>query len=170
MNIYLIGYRCTGKTTVGRLLARKLGWNFVDTDARIAEAEGRSIARIVQEEGWKAVRRLEASLMADLARKEDTVAATGAGVVLDPGNVDRMRDSGHTVWLQASAAEIGRRMLADPSAARLRPAPTREVLSTRIAGTLETRSPIYRAACDLAVDVGGKEPESVVKEIMGNLH
>lgn len=169
MNIYLIGYRCTGKTTAGRLLAKKLGWNFFDTDEQVVQGENRSIARIVKEDGWKGFRLLENRVMETASRREDTIVSTGGGAVLNPANVQLIRRTGKTVWLKASEAVIYSRMFSDPSTAGKRPPLTESELKEEIAKTLKMRSPYYQKACDLEIETEDLTPEAIVTRILGNL-
>ncbi|MFZ7125738.1 MAG: shikimate kinase [Desulfobacterales bacterium] len=169
MNIYLVGFRCTGKTTVGKLLSQAMGWLFVDTDEHIVKAEGRSIAKIVKEDGWAAFRGMELRLLESLARREDVVVSTGGGIVLDPENIRLMKGSGRTVWLKASPRETCRRMMSDPATAPQRPALTTEGPLAEIEKVLKSRGPLYRSACDLEIDTDEEDPAGVVRKIMGNL-
>lgn len=169
MNIYLIGYRCTGKTTVGRLLAKKLGWNFIDTDEQVVQGENRSIARIVKEEGWKGFRILESRVMETVSRREDTIVSTGGGAVLNPANIKLIKQSGRTVWLKASKEVIYSRMFSDSSTASKRPPLTESELKEEIEKTLKMRQPFYQKACDLEIETGDLKPEAIVARILGNL-
>src|SRR5438046_967396 len=97
-NIFLIGYRGAGKTTVARLLADRLGWDWLDADALLEAQHGRSVRTIFQEEGEGGFRTKEALVLEQLCRGQRQVIATGGGVVLRPENRDRLRASGWVVW------------------------------------------------------------------------
>src|SRR6516225_5630423 len=96
-NLFLVGYRGTGKTTVARLLAARLGWEWVDADAVLEGRYGRSIRRIFADEGEAGFRDKEAAVLVDLCRGRRQVVATGGGVVLRPENRARLRAAGRLV-------------------------------------------------------------------------
>src|SRR5947209_7605430 len=97
--LHLIGYRGTGKSTIGPLLARRLGWGFADADGLIEAAAGMSIAGIFAAEGEAGFRDRESAALAELCRLTDHVVATGGGVVLRPANRGLLRNSGFVAWL-----------------------------------------------------------------------
>ena len=105
-NIILTGFMGTGKTTLGQLLAEKIGYQFVDTDALIEKRIGRTIAELFEEQGETAFRKLESNLVEELAQKERLVIATGGGLVLDPNNVAALGKTGKIICLAASPEEI----------------------------------------------------------------
>lgn len=152
MNIYLIGYRCTGKTTLGAALALHSGRRFVDMDARLAAEQGLSIAELVDRKGWPFFRAAESGLLARLAEEQALVVGTGGGVVLDPANAVAMHRSGKVIWLRCRPGTIRRRMSADPCTADQRPALTGKGVSGEIESVLAEREPLYRAAADFIVD------------------
>ena len=106
MNLFLIGYRCSGKTTVGKSVADALDWAFVDADAVLVGASGKSIKDITDTEGWDSFRRMERSTLKQICAADRQVVATGGGVVLDTANIETMKTSGQVVWLNASADTI----------------------------------------------------------------
>ena len=106
MNLILIGYRCTGKTTIGEILAEKLGWPLVDTDTLVQERAGRSIQEIVAEGGWPDFRRREREIIADVAARDRQVISAGGGAVLDEENARALRAGGRVVLLTASPETI----------------------------------------------------------------
>lgn len=153
MNIYLIGYRCTGKTTLGRVLARRLGRPFVDTDDAVVAESGQTIADMVARHGWDHFRTMESDLLKMLAGKQGHVVGTGGGVVLAADNVAAMRASGKVVWLRCRPATIYRLMRADPRSGDMRPSLTGAgTLREEIETTLAAREPLYRSAMDITVD------------------
>src|SRR4051812_17648318 len=99
--LFLIGYRGTGKSTVGPLLAAALGWEFADADDLIEAAAGRSVADIFAAEGEAGFRDREAAALAELCRGERRVVATGGGAVLRPANRELLAASGFVAWLTA---------------------------------------------------------------------
>src|SRR5437764_624800 len=112
-NLFLVGYRGTGKTTVARILAQKMGWTWIDADAALEEHFGRSIRLIFEEEGEAGFRQKEAVLLKELCCFRDQVIATGGGVVLRAANRERLRAAGRVVWLTADAGVLWQRLQAD---------------------------------------------------------
>lgn len=151
MNLFLIGYRCTGKTTLGKALARRLGWSFVDTDRRIVEATGISIAQMVAVHGWPFFRQQERQTLCEVSGGEHQVVATGGGVILDERNVSAMKNTGRVVWLTASEKIIQARMLDDEATAGNRPALTGQGLIAEITSVLTLRRPLYEKAADYQI-------------------
>ena len=114
-NIILTGFMGTGKSTLGRLLAKQIGYEFIDTDAQIEAQIGQTITGFFQTQGEAAFRRLESELVEELAQKEGLVIATGGGLVLDPKNVARLSKSGQIICLTASPEEILARVEKSPN-------------------------------------------------------
>src|SRR5690348_4499917 len=110
MNIVLIGYRGTGKSTVARQLALALGWDWVDADVEIELRAGKSIAAIFADEGEEHFRDLESEVLADLVTKTNVIIAAGGGVVLRETNRQELRRCGHVICLKASPATIFKRV------------------------------------------------------------
>ncbi len=172
MNLFLIGYRCTGKSTVGKRLAARISWAFIDTDAAVVAGTGVSISELVAREGWPAFRRAERDVIDRLCRKERQVVATGGGVVLDEENVRKMRRAGRVIWLQAAPETIRRRMLADEASPDQRPPLTDRDLDAEIRETLRQRRDRYAAAADMAIktDSGGSEAvaDAIIRRLKGD--
>lgn len=105
-NVVLVGLSCTGKSTVGRLLAERLGWPFVDTDAELERRAGKSVARIFAEDGEAAFRQLEREVVATVCAGRQQVIATGGGAVVDPQNRALLREGNWVVWLDAPPETI----------------------------------------------------------------
>ena len=166
MNIILIGYRCSGKTSVGKRLAQKLGWLFVDTDDRLVEKDGRSIKEIVEGNGWEGFRRLENEVIQEVCAQDNTVIATGGGAILDPANADVIQKSGEVVWLKVSPQTVKQRMARDEGTDTLRPALTSRGLYEEIIDVLKERNPIYGQTMDIAVDTDDKGIEEIVGQII----
>lgn len=109
-NIVLVGFMGSGKTTVGREVARRLGWSFVDTDDEIVRQAGKSIAAIFADEGEEHFRCLENRVVRKLAAMKETVIATGGGVVKNADNLRLLAATGVLFWLQLEPEEIHRRI------------------------------------------------------------
>lgn len=105
-NIILTGFMGTGKTTLGRLLAKRIGYEFVDTDALIETQMGQTIAELFQTRGEAVFRKLESKLVRELAQQEGLVIATGGGLVLDPDNVAELSKTGQIICLTALPEEV----------------------------------------------------------------
>lgn len=166
MNFVLIGYRCTGKTSVGKRLARLLGLAFYDSDAVIREETGRSVQEIVDAGGWPAFRAEEKKIVAQLALQDNCVIALGGGAVLDPENVAAIKANGRVIWLTADIRTILERMARDGASTEQRP-PLKgmdSILETTL--VLEERTPLYEGAADLTIDTSHRELDEIVDEIL----
>ena len=102
MNIVLIGMRGSGKTTVGKILARKLGRELIEMDELIIQRAGLSITEIVARYGWSKFRDVEEEIVSDVAGLNNIVNATGGGVVTKEKNIVQLKKNGVLVWLKAS--------------------------------------------------------------------
>jgi shikimate kinase len=167
--IFLIGYRGTGKTSVARELAGRLAYDWVDTDDRIEEVAGKTIAEIFADEGESRFREWEASVVAALSSKLRTVVALGGGAVMREGNRQAISAAGPVVWLTASVNTILERVAADSTTARRRPNLTTAGGRAEIESMLAVRTPYYRQCATLVVDTEGKNPAEVAEEIAANL-
>lgn len=166
MNLYLIGYRCTGKTSVGKRIAGELRFDFLDADAAFVRETGKTVAAFVDGRGWEGFRDLEETILQDIAGKNGWVVATGGGVVLRPDNISRMQDSGLILWLQASVETIYDRMQKDTATADLRPGLTEKPLLEEIQETLAMREPLYAAAADFSLATDGLPMEAVCDRVL----
>jgi shikimate kinase len=155
MNIFLIGYRCVGKTTVGKSIARMMGRSFVDSDMLIVQESGQSIQKIVDAEGWNVFRFMERSMLKKICKKDHQVVATGGGMVLNTDNVEEMKKSGTIVWLRATTLTILERILQDENTGNLRPALTDKGLKEEIEETLLERNSYYENASDFFMNTNG---------------
>lgn len=162
----LIGYRGTGKTTVARLLADRLGCRWLDADMVLEQRVGRTIAELVRERGEAAFRTEESALLPELLREADAVLATGGGVVLAAENRTLLRRSGRPVaWLDAPAGILRARLAADPATADRRPALAGSDPLAEVATALEHRAPLYRACADAVFDSARESPARLAERI-----
>ena len=165
-NIFLVGYRCTGKTSVGRTLADKLDLTFVDADQVISAETGADIAAYVGQRGWGAFREKERQVLSRLVLRTGQVIATGGGVVMAPDNRSAMRSNGTVIWLKASADTIRQRMQADAGTATTRPTLTGKGSLEEIGTLLADRNPLYARAAHHFLDTDGLSVAQVVEKIM----
>ena len=165
-NLVLIGYRATGKTAVGALLAERLGRPLVDLDQALEMEMGRSIAELVAAKGWPEFRRREKEMVARCARVGGQVLATGGGVVLDPENITILRENGVVVWLQADPGTIRKRLARDQVQESQRPSLTGGGTLDEVAEVLQTRQPLYAAAAHVVIDTAGQSIGQVVEKVM----
>lgn len=160
MKLVLIGARGAGKTTVGALLAERLGLPLVDTDTLVAAAAGRSVPAIFGEEGEAGFRRYERAVCEGLADATGVIA-TGGGIVLDPTNVAFLRRRARLVWLEAPPEELVSRCAGSD-----RPALTALSPEAEMRAVLQAREPRYRAAADVCVWTGCRDPGAVAAEVL----
>jgi shikimate kinase len=166
MKIILIGYRASGKSTVGVLLARKLKIPFCDTDAQVEAAVGMPIKEMVARHGWEYFRAREKAAIKELMRKEDSVIATGGGAVLDDENVKLLKMMGKVIWLDAALPDIIGRLEADAESCARRPQFTESDLLCETTEVLKERIPLYEKAADYSLDTFGKSGTQVAEEIV----
>lgn len=162
-NVVLIGFMGAGKSSVGRLLARRLGRCFVETDDMIVAREGRSIPEIFRADGEERFRQLEAETLELLALKSGNVIATGGGLPCREGRLEALRALGTVVWLKGDL---------DALLSRARRAGARPMLDGRsteeIRALYGQREPYYRQA-DVVVDTTGLGVDQVVTRLVGEL-
>lgn len=165
MNLALIGYRGTGKSTIARQLALALGWDWVDTDAQIEHRAGKSIQVIFAEDGEQAFRERECQVVAELAERERCVLALGGGAVLRPQTRTVLARRAKAIWLRARPETLWARISADPSTSARRPNLTGGGLA-EIEELLSERTPIYQACAELVIDTDDRSPAEIVDEIL----
>jgi shikimate kinase len=160
--VYLVGMPGSGKSTVGRLLAERLDMAFVDLDAEIETASGRTIEAIYAESGEGTFRDLEEVALADVAGRDGAVVACGGGVVLRPRNRALLRASGRVAWIDAPADVLEPRARANPRG--------RPILATTdsLAPVAEERRPFYEEVAAVTVD-GTRPAEEVAEAVRGAL-
>jgi shikimate kinase len=165
-NIILIGYRCTGKTSVGKRLAEKLELPFYDTDEIITDRIGKSIKVWVEEKGWSSFRQEETAVIKEITSLEPGVISLGGGAVMDSENRERLRPIGLIVWLTADAGTVLTRMKTDPHTIDNRPHLSEKDLENETREILVQRSPIYRQSSDFSIDTDGKTVEAIAEELV----
>jgi len=165
MKVILIGYRASGKTTVGKVLAAKLRVPFWDADLLLEKSAGMMIKDIVAYHGWDFFRTREKEVIEKLAQKRIGVIATGGGVVLDPANIELLRRAGIMIWLNTPLQDIITRLQEDARTAAFRPQFTKKDLVQESTEVWEKRFPLYKKAADFSLDTAGKKSLQVADEI-----
>jgi shikimate kinase len=169
MNIYLIGYRAVGKSSVGRSLASTLDRVFTDTDCELSRHTGMTISQFVHERGWAAFRELERFILQQICKQDRQVVATGGGVVLDLQNTESMRSTGTLIWLKASPQTIRNRLMNDRRSGQTRPPLTPQGSIIEIEEILNQRTPYYERAMDLSIETDGMSIAQICDEIVSQL-
>ena len=163
-HIYLIGPRGSGKSLLGRELGQAVGLPFYDLDVCIAEAHGQSIAEMVAAHGWAVFRAREQTALKRLAvAPEQSIIATGGGVVLDADNCKLMREQGTVIYLEAPLAVLLARVMAQT--ADHRPALTELPLAEEMAQVTAERAPLYERAAHYRINAG-RDMAEVLTEIL----
>jgi len=159
--IFLVGFMATGKTTVGRILAARLGWRLVDLDDVIAREAGQSVTRIFEGEGEAGFRARETRALGAVSRERKVVVATGGGAACHEGNLRTMLDVGRVVALAITPEEAVRR--ARGGAGRpLLSGPDPVATATAL---LAGRAPFY-ARAHFSVDTVGRMPQDVARDVL----
>ncbi|MDT7043303.1 shikimate kinase [Candidatus Nitronereus thalassa] len=163
MNLILIGYRGTGKSTVARLLASRLGWQTVSTDARIVERAQLYIPDIVAQFGWDHFRDLETTVCQELKGKDHLIIDTGGGAILREANVEALKPGGMMCWLTASIETISQRIAGNAQRPSLTSGKT---FIEEIEEVLAKRTPKYEAAADFIVETDRRSAEQIADQIL----
>lgn len=168
-SILLTGFRATGKSLIGRLLAERLGYRFVDTDHELCRRTKQSVEEIVAERGWQGFRMLERALLQEKAGQQKIVLAVGGGAIEHEDIWQLLRAHYFIIWLQADKKTILSRMAADDKTSTQRPALTSQNLEDEIEEILARRSPLYASGSDMAVDTATGTPKQLVEQILSTL-
>jgi len=166
MNIVLIGMRGSGKTTVGKILAQKLGRELVEMDELTTRKMGLTIPEIVAKYGWEKFRDIEEELTSEVSGRDNIINASGGGVVTGEKNIIKLKASGVLVWLQAGVNTLVSRTGEDTNRPPLVEGRTRwedmEII-------FKERKPLYQQAADLTVNTENKTPEEVADLVINLL-
>lgn len=149
--IVLVGYRASGKSTLGKILAQRLGWPLLDIDRGIEERIDTSLAEHYREVGEAGFRPLETEVVVEMCRQDDCVVAFGAGTLQTPVNREHACRDALVVYLKVSAQELWRRIATDPISAATRPDLSTGGLA-EVIEKLAEREPVYEACAGLTVD------------------
>ena len=164
-NIFLVGLMGAGKTTIGRLLARRLDMTFIDSDHEIEARTGATIPWIFEIEGEASFRRREADVIRELTAQNGIVLATGGGAVLNPASRALLAERGTVIYLRASVSSILARTAHDKNRPLLQTADPRRKLEDLTA----QREPLYREIADMVIDTGRPNVQSMVQTILDQL-
>ena len=164
-NLFLVGLRGAGKTTVGRALAKKLDKRFIDSDHEIEARTGASIPLIFEIEGEAGFRQREMDVIRELTQQDDIVLATGGGAILKPENRECLKTRGTVIYLRASVNSILQRTSHDKNRPLLQTADPRQ----RLEQLASEREPYYLEVADLVIDTGRPNVQSLVQTILSQL-
>lgn len=165
-HLFLTGYRGTGKSTVGRLVANHLALPCIDLDDEVEKQAGRSIRQIFEEGGEEEFRDLETSALHQVSLARSSVIALGGGAILRDENREVIAETGSCFWLDADAETILSRLRADATTTERRPALTDLSAIEEIRDLLDFRRPLYLAASDFRLEVAGRTPEQIAREVV----
>jgi shikimate kinase len=163
VNVVLIGYRGTGKSVVGRIVAETLGTECLSMDEEIVRRAGMNVPEIVEKEGWPGFRDRETQVARDFASRKTVVIDCGGGVIERPENIEALRTGGTVFWLKASVDVIVGRIEDDTQ----RPALVEgRTFTDEVREVLERRTPLYRNAADHEIDTDELTPQEVADRIL----
>lgn len=161
LNVYLIGMMGSGKSTVGKLLAEKLHYRFLDTDSIIEKITQKTINQIFAEEGEASFRKLESDILREVSAYTRTVVATGGGIILSQDNWSHLRD-GMVIWLDAPVHLLVKRLIGDDT----RPLLSQEDSTVKLTDLLQQRKSLYRQG-DITISVNNDDtPEDIVEKLL----
>jgi len=164
-NLYLIGYRGCGKTTVARLVADRFDWLAIDADEYLEHQAARSIREIFAAEGEQGFRNRESQTVRELTGREPVVVSWGGGVILQEQNRQLLRENGQIVWLRAKAETLLQRIEQDPTSGARRPNLTAAGGIDEVKQLLAQREPIYAELANLTIDADDLPPEKIAQQI-----
>ncbi len=166
MNIVLIGFRGSGKTTVGKILSERSGMDFIDTDKLVERKMGISIPEIVARYGWPFFRELEKKVISEVAKTDFKIIAAGGGAVLDAENVQALKQNGFIIWLKADLKIISARLAKDDVTVAQRPSLTGKGTLAEIEEVFRDREAIYAHSAMMEIDTTNLDAEMVAEKIL----
>lgn len=166
MNIVLAGYRGAGKSTVAGILSARLKWPLINLDDEIVKEAGMTIPQIVEKQGWKFFRDLEAKKVEEAGKNDRVIIDAGGGVVERPSNIAVLRKNGFVIWLKADRQTIISRIKNDTN----RPSLTSgKSFLEEVEEVLKKRTPLYQQAAHLEIETTDLSPEEVCGKIIKHL-
>lgn len=173
-HLVLIGYRGSGKSTIGKLVARLLGLDYLDTDTQIQEKAGKSIREIFADHGEEAFRDMETAILRDLSTLKSlpaSVIATGGGMIMRPENRDILKALGLVIWLEVSPEVATARITADTFTGEQRPPLSDQSLADEVERMLSLRNPVYAelASIQISNNAADLSAEDVADSLIGKI-
>lgn len=165
MNIVLIGMRGAGKTTIAKLLSKKLHKEVIETDDLVAKKAKTTIAKIVATFGWDYFRNLESEVIQEICKQDNIIISCGGGVVVKPKNIDALKQNGKIFWLQISVAALLKRIGNDKKRPSLTGRPQKEDMEI----VLKQRFDLYKNAADKIIDTEKLSKKEVAEKIIESL-
>lgn len=162
MNIVLIGYRGTGKSTIAKLLAERTKWPLVSTDVEIVKKAGMPVPDIIRKRSWDYFRDVESEICKQVGKKDRTIIDTGGGAVLRKENVESLRQRGRIFWL---TAEVGTIMERIKNSAERPSLTAKKSYVEEVEEVLNERLPLYKAAADHVIATDGRTIEEIADEV-----
>ena len=161
MRIALVGYRGSGKSTIGKILAEKTGWELVCLDELIEKRAGKSIPQIVEQEGWKRFRQLESKILKEVIKKDPAIFDLGGGVVEREENRKLIKENCFVLWHKASPEVLAERIKHSQN----RPSLTGKDFLEEISEVLARRTPFYQELANIKLDTENSLPTELAWEI-----
>ena len=165
--IVLIGFRGTGKSTIGALLARSLNWKLISTDTLIEKHHQMEIKDIVAKYGWKEFRRMEHSVIKTISARMNSVVDCGGGVTENPENLNLLRPGSLIVWVDADIEEIRKRLKKD---GELRPLLSEAEFDIDLHKNYQRRRPVYQSYARMQVNSSTMSPAEICERILNELN
>jgi shikimate kinase len=166
MNIVLIGMRGSGKSTVGKMLAKKIKKEFVNMDGLLEQKEKKRLPTMISLYGWEYFREKESEIAEEISHKTNTVISTGGGIILRKENIDALKRNGKFIFLKTSVDTMLKRI----KNATNRPALThKQTLKDEIQQVWKERKELYEQAADITIETDRKTVEEIANEIIEQL-
>ena len=169
MHVVLVGYRCAGKTTVGKIVAEKLEMRFFDTDKLVEAVAKKPVARIFLEDGEGEFRRFESEVIEEICGGDGKVISVGGGGVVRQKNVANLLKRGRIFYLTVTPETVRVRLEKDPAAQSSRPSITRDDVIEEARDMMGRREHFYREAAEFTIDANSPTPEEIAEEIVATL-
>jgi len=167
-NVSLVGFMCSGKSTIGREVAARTGLDIVEFDLLIENREEMTISEIFSRYGENHFRDLETEILREVIAKENQLLVPGGGIVIREINRERLRQSAHVIWLRIGIDEVMKRLSRNDNVQK-RPLGKETGGKESIAALLAGRERFYME-CDAVVDVDGREIADVVDRVIDKIH
>ncbi|UCF65694.1 MAG: shikimate kinase [bacterium] len=164
--VVLIGFRGAGKSTLAKLLAEHLGWDYISTDSQVEQKHHETIAEMVRKSGWEKFRQAEHEIINSLKNITAVVIDCGGGIIEDPENIKLLERQSLIVWVDADTHDLNKRIRDDRIE---RPLLTRKDMSADIRENYQRRRPLYEKYADFRVNSSHSSPEQLCRVIIQKL-